>query len=72
MMLLANYVNATLENNFKISKYYQKEHGLAMMIGIAGGVFAQSNFSDIQIKDFLFGQALLFKLFLMPIVLYEV
>ena len=72
MLVVANYLNYMLDRKFKLAKYVQGEHGLAMIIGIMGGLIAKQYFDDIDIKDFLYEQALLFRLLLLPPIVYEV
>lgn len=56
MLIVANYLNHVLDANPKcrLSKYVQGEHGLAMLIGILGGLFAKQHYDDTDIKDFLY------------------
>ena len=42
-----------------------------MVIGIFGGYLAQKFYSDSDIQDFLFSQLILFKLVLVPPIIYE-
>ena len=42
-----------------------------MMIGILGGLIAKQSYDDTDIKDFLYEQALLFRLILLPPIVYE-
>jgi hypothetical protein len=42
-----------------------------MVVGIIGGAIASTSFNDEDIKDFLFSQAILFKLVLIPPIIYE-
>ena len=71
MLVLATYINYMLETRFGLAKYVQGEPGLAMIIGMMGGLLAKQYFDDVDIKDFLYEQALLFKLFLIPPIVYE-
>ena len=56
ILILANYLNHVLDRHktYKLSKYVQGEHGLAMIIGIMAGLIAKQYSDDFDIKDFLY------------------
>lgn len=72
MIILAGQLNRFLDNYCcGMGKYLQGEHGLTMIIGIAGGFVAQKYYTEKDVKDFLFSQLILFKLMIVPPIIYE-
>lgn len=74
MMSAAVYLNTFLEGFESIRKWshlYQRENGIAMLIGICGGLYVQKTYEESLINNFLYSQAILFKLFLVPPIIYE-
>ena len=73
MLALTSVLNKLLDiyPRFKLSQYFQGEQGIGMIIGILVGLIAQNSFGNSDIKDFFFEQALFFRLFLLPAVVYE-
>ena len=72
MLIVANYLNHVLSRpQCKLTRYVQGEFGLAMIIGIIGGFVGKHFFDDTDIKDFFYEQTLLFRLILLPPIVYE-
>jgi hypothetical protein len=51
--------------------FYRHQEGAALLVGIAGGLFSAFFSTERDIKDVLYTQAILFKLMLLPPMIYH-
>ena len=67
---LSSYLNSALSRCIP-ERIYRGELGVALILGMIGGEISRHFLPEVEVKNLLYGQAILFKLMILPPILYE-
>jgi hypothetical protein len=70
IVYLSSYLHSLLQRCLP-ERLYRGDLGIALILGMVGGEISRHYLPEVEVKNLLYGQAILFKLMLLPPVFYE-
>ena len=67
---LSSYLNSVLQRCVP-EKVYRGELGVALILGAIGGEISRHYLHEVEVKNLLYGQSILFKLMFLPPIFYD-